>query len=27
LQFKTPGSSLFHVLVILMVGAIPTPGQ
>ena len=27
LKFKTPGSSLFHVLVILMVGAIPTPGQ
>jgi hypothetical protein len=27
LKLKTPGSSLFHVLVILMVGAIPTPGQ
>jgi hypothetical protein len=27
LQLKTPGSSLFHILVILMVGAIPTPGQ
>src|ERR1017187_82948 len=27
LQLKTPGSSLFHVLVILMVGARHTPGQ
>ena len=27
LELKTPGSSLFHVLVILMVGAIATPGQ
>ena len=27
LELKTPGSSLFHVLSILMVGAIHTPGQ
>src|ERR1039457_2863291 len=27
LQLKTPGSSLFHILVILMVVVIPTPGQ
>ena len=27
LQLKTPGSSLFHVLMILMVGARHTPGQ